>query len=387
MRKLSFAILLLVLTAWARAAEFNVNNANAIRTAMKTAKPGDVISIPPGEYDMGNDLITGNSGTKDLPITLRTSGEKGYAKLKITGNSDVGFRVLSRFWVLRGLDIEGNPKATVDLIQIDGTRGGGDLQMIDCKISRCTEFLLKSSSGRENGTDNVVLDHCEWFDCPATAIDVVGRDNWIIRGNYVHDYGSDGAAHYGIFLKGGGKNGIIEANIVDGKAGKGTLGISFGGGLTGAKWLPLVDGKVAPEHTGGICRNNIVINSGDYAYHSNNASDCKFYNNLAFNCGGGFQRQASYKPDPVLSNNVFSGNIKGGGEAKNNLTKVDMTWFAAPEKNDFRLTPAGKAALAGQGVELPDNPMDFFSQPRKSHDLGPVNAAAGQSTGWTDRRS
>lgn len=367
--------------------DIKVNDAQGIRNAMKTAQAGDIISIQPGEYNMGEALVTGNSGSKDMPIILQTSGGHGYARLEITGSTDVGFRILSRFWVLRGLDIEGNPKATLDLIQIDATRGGGDLQMVDCRISRCREYLFKASRNRENAADNVILDHCEWFDCPETAIDLVAGDNWIIRGNYVHDYGKDGAAHYGIFLKGGGKNGLIEGNIVDGKGGKSTVGISFGGGLTGAKWLPLIEGgKLAPEHLDGICRNNIVVRTGDCAYHANNGSDCKFYNNLAYNCRAGFQRQASYPPDPTLINNIFSGGIRGAGESVNNLTNVETAWFVAADKNDFRLTATGKAALAGKGQALTDNPADFFGQPRKLNDLGPVNADAQESTVWVDRR-
>jgi hypothetical protein len=373
----------LVLPAAAR--EINASNAAEIRTAMAEAKPGDIISIPPGEYEIPDALVAKASGTKEQPITLRTKGDTGYAKLKITGKSDIGFRVLGKFWILHGLHIEGNP-ATVDLIQIDATQGGGDLRMTDCKISKCQEFLIKASRSREVAADNVILDHCEWFDCGGTAIDLVAGDRWIIRGNYVHDYGKDGGTHYGIFLKGGGRFGLIESNIVEGRAGKGTVGISFGGGLTGPQWLPLAaDGKVAPEHTEGVCRNNIVIGTGDCAFHANNASKCEFYNNLAYDCGAGFQRQGSYPPDPRLINNVLSGSIRGG-ESSPNLTKVNKAWFTAPDAQDFRLTADGRSAFGGKGLLLKENPMDFFGQPRPGNDLGPLNPNAAQSTRWQDRR-
>ena len=369
------------------AKEFSPADPRSIRAAMESAQAGDIISIPPGEYDMVDTIATGNSGTPGAPIIMRTSGDKSYAKLKITAGSDVGFRIISRFWVLRGVHIEGNLTKTEDLIQIDATRGGGDFLMSDCRVSRCREFLLKGSRNRDKGADNVTLDHCEWFDTNATGIDIVGGDNWIIRGNYVHDYGKDGGVHYGMFLKGGGRNGLIEGNFVDGKAGKVTVGISFGGGLTDHRFLPeLAGGKFVPEHLNGICRNNIVINTGDCAYHTNNASGCKFYNNLAYGCGAGFQRQASYPQDPALMNNIFSGKIRGAGDSQANLTKVESSWFMDAASNDFRLSSAGKTALSGKGQQIEANPSDFFNQPRKTSDLGPVNAGASISTRWVDRR-
>jgi hypothetical protein len=195
--------------------------------------------------------------------------------------------------------------------------------------------------------------------------------------------------HYGIFLKGGGKNGIIEGCIVDGSAGKGTLGISFGGGLTGKQWLPMgADGKLGPEADGGIVRNNIVIKAADSSYHSNNGANCKFYNNLAWG-GDTFQRQASYPKDPVLVNNLIGGGVKGASENKNTLAPK-KEWFVNPDDGDFRLTDAGKAALAGKGAPVPleECPTDFFGTKRDpaSPCLGPVLPDAKESTKWVDRR-
>ena len=55
-------------------------------------------------------------------------------------------------------------------------------------------------------------------------------------------------------------------------------------------------------------------------------------------------------------------------------------------KTDFRLSAVGKTALAGKGRTVKDNPVDFFGEPRKVNDLGPVNADAVRSTEWVDRR-
>lgn len=389
MKKFACILIMMLAATAANAREIGVDSAQDIRSAIASARPGDTIIIKPGEYDMGSPIRIENSGQPDKPITLRADGDRGYAKLSITGNGSVGFRIQGSCWLFEGVHFEGNAK-TKDLIQVTGENGTENLKFVNCKMSKCSEFLIKASRSRESGAGNVILEHCEWFDSGHTALDLVSGDGWVVRNNYVHDYGKDGGVSYGIFLKGGGKNGLIEGNIVDGKSGKTTVGISFGGGSTGEQWMPLASGgKIAPEHTGGICRNNIVINTRDVAYHSFRAAKCLFANNLAINCGAGYQMQESYPPDPAVINNVLSGRIRGGNE-QNNLTSIDASWFVDPGQQDFRLTDKGIAAFGGKGKRLSENPVDFFGQKRGPGDassLGPVNAQASRSTQWRDARA
>lgn len=382
------ALALLAAAGVTSGAEIRAATPAAIRAALAAAKPGDTILVPPGVYDMGSEVSTGKDGTKDQPITLRCEGDKGYATLH--AKSQIAFRMKNRHWVFRGIHFQGDARSTEAVVFPDGPGGCSDVLITDCKMSTCNYYVMKASRSRDKGVNNMVIEFTELFDCAGTGFDLVCGDNWVLRRCYVHDYAkSPREASYGIFLKGGGKNGIVEGCIVDGKSKGTTLGISFGGGLTGAKWLPLgPNGKVGPEHDGGIARNNIVVNTTDSAYHTNNAANCKFYNNLAFNCRT-FQRQASYPKDPVLINNLIGGNVtKGASESKNNLTDVKKEWFVNPALNDFRLTDQGKTALVGKGLALPDNPTDFFGTKRDpaTPTLGPVLPDAKASTQWVDRR-
>jgi hypothetical protein len=334
---------------------------------------------------MGGSFSTGKGGEKDRPVEIRAAGEKGYAVLKVGGQ--VGFRVNGKHLVLRGLHIQGNPKSTQATVFMDGPAGCSDVLMVDCKISGSSQHGMKAARTREKAADNITIENTELFDTAASGFDLVSGDNWTLRRCYAHDFGKGGGVTYGIFLKGGGKNGIIEGCLVDGRKQKITVGISFGGGLTGEKWLPLVDGKVGAEHTDGVARNNVVINTGDVAYHSNNGSKCSFVNNLAFGCSG-FQRQASYPPDPVVVNNLISGNTsKGASRSANNLA-VKAEWFVAPDKLDFRLSDAGRTALAGKGVSLPECPTDIFGTRRDAAKPfpGPVLPEATETAVWVDRR-
>ena len=133
--------------------------------------------------------------------------------------------------------------------------------------------------------------------------------------------------------------------------------------------------------------NNIVVNTGDVALHSNNSSNCAFVNNLAWNCQS-FQRQGSYPPDPVVANNLLAGQARGAGQAAANVAP-QKAWFVDPDAGDFRLTPAGVAAVSGQGTAIPAVKADFFGTARAGgpNVLGPVLPGAKQSTKWDDRRA
>lgn len=374
----------------AAAKEIRADNPAAIRAAIAAAKPGDTVVMPAGEYDMGDRVNVTVSGGKGNPVTVRCAGEKGHAVWRTRGGSrccSIGGAHL----VFIGIHFAGDAKGSDDVVFLQPT--ADDLRFTDCKISGSGMFGVKSARSRDTAVDDFVFEHCEMFDIASTGFDMVCGDRGVLRGNFIHDFGKagGGSTHYGIFMKGGGKHGVIEGNVVDGgKRGGVLVGISFGGGLTGAQWLPLIDGKAAPEHEDGIARNNIVMNVSDDAYHSNNASRCRWYNNVSWNCQT-FRRSQSYPPDPVLANNLIQGKLRDvAAESKGNVTELQREWFVGPDDGDFRLTEKGKAALVGKGVAVPaaENPTDFFGTRRDPARVvvGPVLPDAGASTKWVDRR-
>ncbi|MCM8535296.1 MAG: right-handed parallel beta-helix repeat-containing protein [Lentisphaeraceae bacterium] len=345
-----------------------MNSAKELHIALKKVQPGDVISISPGRYKMGNSFATGSDGTAAKPIIMRCSSQKHYAKLIVDGK--IGFRVKSKFWRISGIHIEGSIKNTQATVFMDGPNGCSDVLLSDCKISGSALHGMKAARTREKAAHNITLAQIELFNIAQTGFDLVSGDNWILRNCYVHNYGLSKGVSYGIFLKGGGKNGLIQGCYVDGTSTNTTVGISFGGGLTGKQWLPLVDGKVAPEHFNGIAQNNIVTNTRDVAYHSNNASDCKFYHNLAWNCRN-FQRQKSYKPDPLLIHNIIPGKLRGAHEKSlANFTGENGPLFLNPSKSDFRYTKEAyaifKKAFNKKVIQI-----NFFGNKKTEDIIGP----------------
>jgi len=375
------------LAAPAAAQEYKCATAAEIRAALAKAGPGDLIAVKPGDYDMGGEFATGRDGAPDKAVTLTCEGARGYARLRVSGQ--IGFRVRHRHWTLCGIHLEGDPQKTEVPLYVDGQGGAGDLLVTDCRVSGSSECLVQASRSREKAAGNITVEFSEFFDCQGSALNLFAGDNWVIRRNYIHDYGKGGAVSYGVALKGGGKNGVIEANLVDANGQATTLGISFGGGLSPDGNRPLdADGKPGPEQDAGICRNNIVIGTSDMPYHTNKAAGCRFLNNLAWGASG-FQRQNAAGADPVLLNNLIGGSPKGiAAESKNNLSPVKREWFLKPEALDFRLSEDGKKELGGKGEVVLGNPEDFFGAKRDpaKPGLGPVLPDAKESTKWVDRR-
>lgn len=370
-----------------RSAELAVDDAITLRTAITAARPGDTIALEPGLYEMGEKALeTISDGTAAKPIAMRAVGDHGYAVLKFDGK--IGFRVKNQFWKFKGIHFKGNPKRSQATVFMDGPQGCENISFVDCKISDSAGYGMKTARNPQNAVDHVVIEFTEVFNTGGTGLDIVGGDHWTVRRNYVHAFGTDGGIHYGIFLKGGGTKGLIEGNLVDGEHQSGSVGISFGGGLTGKQFMPLVDGNSPPEHKHGICRNNIVVNTSDVAYHSNNADSCAFYNNLAFGCAG-FQRQKSYGNDPLLINNVI-GALHGALDSSvRNMEEGQAEWFQNPSEYDFRLTEVGKSKLTQSAESIDDNPTDLFGNARDENNpvSGPILPDEKEASVWQDRRS
>lgn len=378
---------LFVVPKQCRSAEFNVDDATSLRTAIAKARPGDTIAIKPGTYEMGERTPeTISDGTAAKPITMRAIGDNGYAVLKLDGN--IGFRVKNRFWKFKGIHFKGNPERSQATVFMDGPQGCENVSFVDCKISDSAGYGVKTARNPKSAVDSVLIEFTEVFNTGGTALDIVGGDHWVVRRNYVHTFGTAGGSNYGIFLKGGGTKGLIEGNLVDGEHRSGSIGISFGGGLTGEQFMPVVNGQYPAEHTRGICRNNIVVNTSDVAYHSNNSDGCAFYNNLAFGCAG-FQRQKSQGKDPLFVNNVI-GTLRGALDSSDrNMEAGQAEWFRNPSEYDFRLTEVGESILTQSAASIDENPTDLFGNARDADKpvSGPILPGEKEARVWQDRRS
>jgi hypothetical protein len=211
---------------------------------------------------------------------------------------------------------------------------------------------------------------------PATPFDLVGANRWQVLDNLVSNfvkYGSNGIS-YGIFMKGASSGGRIERNLIictpQNMSQPGVrVGISFGGGTTGAEFCR--DQLCIAEHTAGLAANNIVAHCNDFGIDVNRSTSIVIAHNTLINTAGIDVRDASAAK---LYGNLLEGKIRQrkGGQAKLVMNDIAASATVFEDPNALNLT----------WRKVPENipsidlvPTDFYSKARG--DATPPGALTG----------
>jgi nitrous oxidase accessory protein NosD len=121
-----------------------VTDASALTLAVERARPGDVVTVGPGEYRVN--LRVTRSGTPEAPITLRAAGRV------ILSARDPSLRVLelegASHWRFEGLALRGSRHANV---RITGGR--------DVVLRRCEVYDAGKKGIIANG-DDILIEGC-----------------------------------------------------------------------------------------------------------------------------------------------------------------------------------------------------------------------------------
>jgi hypothetical protein len=376
----------------AGAAAVPVSTVTQLLAAVNAAKPGDVITLAPGTYDLDQTLYCDVPGTAAQPIVVQ-SPVLGAAKLR--SNTVELIKVSAPYWDFENLDIQGVCPSHTDCEHAFHVVGAASSTRI--RNSRLHDFnAMIKGNGEGNPfifAADVLIEGNEMFDSvprqtgnPVTPIDVVGGDRWVIRGNFIHDHGKaqGDQVSYAAFLKGNSRNGIFEKNLViceRDTTGQIRLGLSFGGGGSAPESI-CEGGTCTPEHQNGIMRNNVIVNCpADVGMYLNKAQNAKIYNNTLYNTTGIDVRFATSTAD--LRNNLLSGAIRnrdGGTSTQGaNLAGVTSlqwaTWFLNPAGANFALLNGGSIVNQGQAVSQVTD--DFCGHSRDAApDLGAVEYGA-----------
>ena len=413
-----------------------VTDAAGLTRAIAVAEPGDAILLAPGDYRLERISVI-RPGRADAPIRV-TAREPGKTRVQFSGTEL--FRVGAPHWHFIGLDIEGAVNASHAFHVV----GGADGFVLRGSRLRGFHAALKANPEGGEAPDDAVIEGNVFYNAaprltekPVTPIDVVGGDRWVIRGNFIADFAKarGNRISYGAFLKGGGRNGIVERNLVICEwrhTGGARVGLSFGGGGS----IPCTGGVCPLEHAGGIMRNNIVLNCpAAPGVDINRSQDISIRHNTIYRSWGVVARS----PGTVATvrNNLMSGasgtrdgatlvgdgNIEAGfaisayapGAAARLKEQLDdpslkdrldrfagwwsdsalgrndaklNEWFRDPGKADFRLKDGISAGKLAGDLKLPHPSHDFCGQARGAIvQVGAIDYGRGDCDvqGWLDR--
>lgn len=383
----------------------NVTNVAELSAAIANAKAGDEIVLAAGTYALGNVNCTA-SGSAASPIVVRSATPLA---ARIDFNGLEGFRVSGAHWQFEGLDVHGVCVNDANCEHAFHVFGGAIGFVM--RGNRVVDFNAQLKvNATVNGVGNAVIPHQglveynELFDtharntaAPVTKLNIDTGDDWVVRGNYIHDFHKVGTdvVTYGAFLKSGGKRGLVERNLVvcskDLTSEAITIGLSFGGGGTGnAFCAPAFDANVTclVEHEDGTMRNNIVASCADVGVYLNRSKNSRIvFNTLIATAGIDFRYDTS---SGEARGNLYAGVIRNReqstGTFADNLLRTQGDFdamYTAPLIGDLRLKTGGDvSALVGKSAAASGITDDYCARPRGAAplDLGALESSLGDCT-------
>lgn len=390
----------LFFTLSAEAKTVNVTDVPSLTAAISAAAPGDEIVLAAGTYHFTSSPVCGAAGTSAAPIVVHAATPLG---AKIEFDALEGFHVTGPNWHFEGLEVQGvcaDDSNCEHAFHVTGAASGFVL-----RGNRLIDFnaQLKVNADKPSGTwlqpngglveGNEVYDtHARATSNPVTKLNIDGVDNWVVRANILHDghkNGGDGVS-YQSFMKGGGKNGLYERNLVictkDDTSGGTRIGLSFGGGGTGPQYCaPAFDASVPcdPEMTDSTMRNNIIVNCSDVAIYLNKSKNSHILYNTMIGTNGVDFRFASTSGE--ADGNVLASVIRtrdGGMVTKKtnleNVAATDFTaWYVNPLIGDLH-KKGDLSSLLGKGTARPDVTDDYCARLRTgAFDLGALQSSLG----------
>ena len=279
--------------------EVVVSNENEFYQALKTVEPGEHIVLSAGIYRFSRrSPKIRRSGTMSQPITIRARELEDviFEMDLVEGLLIMGSHLHIRNIVFRG--IKGSDAKIEHAMHIVGN---ADFVTIENNQFVNFNSHIKSNGypNKSNGIDfpdRLKIINNDFFNewprktkSPTTPIDIVGGDNTLIKNNFIADFAKAKKDGYwmatGAFLKGGGKRGVFDNNVVmcewkipHASPREVRIGLSFGNGGTGPQFC--ADKKCEYEHVDGVMRNNTILNCiNDVGIYLNKSKNTLIENN------------------------------------------------------------------------------------------------------------
>jgi hypothetical protein len=350
-----------------------VSSVEELEDAVRTARKGDTILVADGRYRLRRSL---DIGAPDVTLRGR-SGDRDKVVLHgggMTGD-DVGVAVsVSAAGVtLADLTIR---DVGAHAVQVRGERGASNFSLYRSALMDTGQQLLKGSVSRERIYADDGLVACSSFSYSSNApsdytngVDILAAKGWTIRDNLFERIRGPASQRFAagpaILAWAASADTVVERNLIRDSY----RGIALG--LVESPGELARNGERVYDHTGGVIRNNVVVNLGDWADEGievTAARDVKIEHNTVL-VEGSLPWSISVRfesASALVANNLTNREVRSrnGGQAttRGNVTHATREFFHDPLAGDLRLRPGTAAGAAG--VPLADAAEDFDRRPR-----------------------
>ncbi len=341
---------------WYVATNGNDNNPGTLSSPFKTltaaieaANPGDEILLRGGNYTSQEIRVTKSDlHIKSYPgewaiITAVTNVEDisaciWYNEPETTGGSLERLEIVGGYYYAIKFETNWDWDNSVPFNQ---RRGVANVTVKDCNIHHSGRDAIKLTPA----CANISILNCEihhtgvgpgaQLDFNAEGIDNVNAPNLTVRGCHFHDI-----ATTGIYVKGGGRNCVIEQNVVE-NCGEGGIYLGF---YTDAEWFDTDFNPTYFENVNGLVANNLIVNTQHAGIGLWGAKDAQVYNNTVINGGqaehgGLFFNTTDVWIDDNNSARVGSQNVR-----------VQDNIFVQSANQDLAMVRVRENALTGNNV-------------------------------------
>ncbi|ALO36439.1 hypothetical protein CMT41_18085 [Colwellia sp. MT41] len=321
--------------------KISVSSVSQLINALKSVKPGQVIELQPGIYEIKKYKVNiYEAGIPSFPIRI-IAKKLGEVVIKLKGE---GFVVDQPYWQFENLYLIGNCHTNHSSCEhAFHVVGKGSNVVFKNNIFQDFNAAIKVNGLNGDYPDNGKVLGNTFYNTsaretanPVTPIDLMHANNWQVSSNFIFDFIKAGGnkVSYGAFFKGGSINGEFSRNLVmcnaNLKSDSVAIGLSLGGGGSPDKWHR---DNNAFEHANGIIRNNIIMHcANDVGIYINKGKNTLISHNILYNTVG---IDVRFKESSVVFNqNILSGRVLGRDNGEfymtNNLV-MSRTWLTAAE--------------------------------------------------------
>ncbi len=387
-----------------------------LEAAVAALAPGEELVLQGGAYEFNENITLTANGTAGQPVVIRAKpGERPVISQATTAHNVVEIRS-SSYLELRNLVFTGGSHG-IRLIDSDFVTIEG------CEIFETGDVAISANSGgtyegltlrrnhihHTNGTGEGMYLGCNNDACRVA--------NSLVEGNYIHHTNRPSVLQGdGIELKEGSYGNVIRDNVIHDTKYPGIILYSTAGNgppnTVEGNVVWNVSDNTMQIAADAILHNNLVLgNVAFQAHQSGSPANIEFVHNTVINAASAIQvrnvsgpvliaNNAVYSQatairlisgdvgQVLLSGNVGTGGVSGGGAGFSNGGGIDVDFVAADYSGEPPVDayPAAGSALAGAADPARVTGSDFNGTDRQGvADAGAYRAGEARNPGWTVR--